>query len=108
MANKNEVLICENGCTPKDLYGNEIDTPFFYPGSVIEMETQIDESIGVLAYNDAEPSNRWEDGTAGVPEKIQQACRDYSELPSCIHCGGQVIRVTTEKAADLRAECEEN
>jgi len=39
-----------------------------------------DAELGVLIYRNGDPTNRWEDGTAGVPEDVQMAANEEDSL----------------------------
>jgi hypothetical protein len=85
---------CVNGCTPTDMYGEELDTPFVYNPLICSLMMGLDESeayeLGVLVYPDLEISNRWEDGVVGVPEDLRRELEGYNDLPQCIDCGGPI------------------
>lgn len=72
-------LKCPKGCTP------DCDTPFFYPPSACG-STSYRPKLGVLSFSDGQPSNRWEDGIAGVPEWIIDYIRKGDDFPHCIEC----------------------
>ncbi|KKM23657.1 hypothetical protein LCGC14_1613000 [marine sediment metagenome] len=81
---------CPEGCCPCDLYGNPVDTPFLYSANICDIAAFAEPGtyeLGVLAYPDGTPSNRWQDGVAGIPKELWQALEDWSELPACIECG---------------------
>ena len=45
--------------------------------------------LGVIVYRNGEVSNRWEDGTAGVPEDIRELADDENSLHKpCINEDG--------------------
>jgi hypothetical protein len=71
---------CPNCCKP------HVDTPFIYPGHTFCPQQE----LGVLAYKDLSSSNRWEDGTAGVPQWIHDQVSEGDNLPHCIECGAEV------------------
>lgn len=101
-----EKVICENGCHPTN------DTPFVYGAFICNMVMEYEpprEEIGVLVYADGETtSNRFEDGTAGVPFELRAALDEYSELPSCVECGGQAIRVSKTRYDELVEQYDED
>lgn len=90
--------ICPKRCAPKDMYGNDIDTPFFYSASQVddaykdEPRTVFGIEQGVLAYSDLTASNRWQDGTAGVPGFVRNHLYATDSLPYCIKCHSEVVR----------------
>ena len=65
-------LQCTNGCTP------DTDTPFFYSGNCSDTE------IGVLANHQGEATNRFTDGTAGVPQEALDNLEAHDF--DCLHC----------------------
>lgn len=118
MIRKDESLVCPNLQCVKH---RSEDTPFFYPESTYDSDGG--ETGGVLAYPDGTPSNRFEDGTVGVPAHIIKAIKASDELPHCVHCldeaewepivavlfrkwpkseGGDVIAIFPEIVADSR------
>lgn len=68
--------ICHNGHIP------DTDTPFIYPPHCIDVDVE----LGVLAYADTSLSNRWADGTAGIPPYVSEAVHDEFCMPCCIEC----------------------
>lgn len=70
---------CPNGCKP------ETETPFYYaPGAFSRDEEGVKQ--GILAFADGEPSDRWEDGTAGIPPVMMDMLRGGWDLPHCVVC----------------------
>ena len=63
---------CPNRCKP------DTDTPFYYPSCCTFDE------MGVLAFPNGEPSNRWVDGVAGVSQGVLEEL-DSHDL-TCMHC----------------------
>ncbi len=78
---------CPKGHTP------DTDTPFFYAPSAWNDVLGRDDEIGVLAYPNIEPSYRWQDGTAGVPEDLYYYLGfECDDLPHCVECYEEVVR----------------
>jgi len=75
---------CPNGCK------SECDTPFYYPPYACGIGKDQPE-LGVLCYPDLQPSNRWVDGIAGVPQQILEWINIDSDLPLCIECHTEVV-----------------
>jgi len=74
--------VCENGCRPTS------DTPFYYPPQCT------DEELGVLAYADGEPSNRWIDGVIGIPLDVVDRLDGHDW--GCLACVGMSWESGTE------------
>lgn len=70
-------VICPNGHKP------DTDTPFYYPPHCIDVD---DVELGVLAYADTSLSNRWQDGTAGIPPYIAENVHSDFCMPLCVEC----------------------
>lgn len=79
-------IVCPNGCKP------EYDTPFYYPGRACGLPDDYPE-MGVLAYDDAQPSERWEDGTVGIPEHILEFIIKSDDWPLCCECHDEAVPI---------------
>lgn len=78
----------------------ETDTPFVYPPSVLSSVSGQPISFfseGVLVHAEGSISNRWADGTRGVPEELAEALCATMELPNCIACGAEVVCIEEEE-----------
>ncbi len=78
--------ICPRGCIVNH------DTPLFYSASQVSFYMNEESELGVLAYPTLEPSNRWQDGTVGVPDEIILGLGEGDDIPFCMECYSQVIR----------------
>ena len=72
-------LKCPNGCK------SDCDTPFVYSPYACGLDEDKPE-LGVLAYANAQPSNRWCDGTIGVPACILEFICAGDDFPLCVKC----------------------
>lgn len=75
--------VCPNGCQP------ECDTPFFVSAGCVMGENEDDYELGILVYASGELSNRWQDGTVGIPDDVREMTQDHIDggcPPHCIKC----------------------
>ena len=78
------IYVCPNGCK------QDTDTPFNYrPSSFVAAGEYGYERCSVFAYPNGEVSNRFVDGTVGVPKNIIE---DEDTLPFCNVCDKEVVR----------------
>lgn len=78
-------LICPNRCK------TDTDTPFFYSPGTFDLVAPGHE-LGVLAYSDGSPSNRFQDGIAGVQKEIIAEIEASDDMPHCIVCMAEAVR----------------
>lgn len=79
-ATSTRIATCPNGHKP------DTDTPFVYPPRCIGVDEHAAE-LGVLAYADTLPANRWADGTVGVPTSVTEMIDGC--MPVCVECGAE-------------------
>ncbi len=78
--------ICPRGCVVNH------DTPFVYTASQVSFYMDEESELGVLSYPTLEPSNRWEDGTVGVPDETILGLGEGDDIPFCNECYSQAVR----------------
>jgi hypothetical protein len=71
---------CPNNCKP------DCDTPYYYPTCCLPDGAE----MGVLIYPDLRLSNRWVDGTAGIPDDYREWYEGHDCLPHCLACGEEI------------------
>ena len=56
---------------------------------------EMDGELSILLANEGMATNRWEDGTAGVPEDVRRDAEEHSVgcLPTCPNCGAEAAYV---------------